>query len=147
MQSPAADNPSKNLMLAMEWQQDGRTVTWFYRAPDGEWKEFSQFASPVIENPYFNLGVISVGNPLSNPDSGNAYFFQAGVAMPHNSDARGTITFHCPAYFDKEGEKNCVGLEPVVRGNSHWKALWTGGIPDGKSTVKTVGSNATIQLG
>lgn len=144
---PVADNSSKRVTVAMEWQQNGRTVLWYYRLADTDWSIYSRFASPGIENPYFNLGAISVGNPLSNPDSGNAYFFQAGVSKPETSVARGTIGFPCLAYFDADGVKNCVDLEPVVRGNSHWKALWKWGIQDTKSLVKTDGSTATIQLG
>jgi hypothetical protein len=144
---PADSDFPKTVMLAMEWQQDERTVKWYHREDGSEWKEYSQFFSPEIENPYFNLGVFPLGNPLTNPDSGNAFFFQVGVSVPsEDSGAAGTIGFHCPAYYDKNGIKQCVDLEPIVRGNSHWKVLWKWGVQNTKAVVETDGSHATIKL-
>jgi hypothetical protein len=144
---PADSVFPKTVMLAMEWQQDERTVKWYHRGAESQWKEYSQFFSPEIENPYFNLGMFPLGNPLTNPDSGNAFFFQVGVSVPgEDSDAAGMIGFHCPAYYDKSGIKQCVDLEPIVRGNSHWKVLWKWGVQDTKTVVKTDGSHATIKL-
>jgi hypothetical protein len=144
---PADSVFPKTVMLAMEWQQDERTVKWYHRDAYRQWKEYSQFFSPEIENPYFNLGVIPVGNPFTNPDSGNAFFFQVGVSVPgEDSGAAGMIGFHCPAYYDKNGIKQCVDLEPIVRGNSHWKVLWKWGVQDTKTVVETDGSHATIKL-
>lgn len=135
------------LMLAMEWQGDDRTVRWYIRNAESEWREYSHFFSPEIENPYFNLGVIPVGNPFSNPDSGNAFFYQVGVSRPNEySSAAGIIEFHCLAYYDKNGTKQCVDLEPVVRGNSHWKVLWKWGVQDTRTVVETDGSYAKIIL-
>ena len=134
-------------MLAMEWQKDGRTVKWFYRIPGGEWDEYSLFVAPVIENPYFNLGVIPVGNPFANPESSNAFFYQVGISRPGEaSSTSGSIAFHCPAYYDREGSKKCVQLEPIARGNSHWKVLWKWGIQDTKAVVETDESYAKITL-
>ncbi|MGI0037663.1 MAG: hypothetical protein ACRD99_04830, partial [Nitrososphaera sp.] len=144
---PLPADSVQTVMLAMEWQRDERTVKWLYKEAESEWKEFSHFFSPEIENPYFNLGVIPVGNPFSNPDSGNVFFYQAGVSLPEeDSGAAGAIGFHCPAYYDKDGIKQCVELEPIVRSNSHWKALWKWGIQDTKSVLETDGSHAAIKL-
>lgn len=137
----------KTIMLAMEWQVDGRTVKWYHGVPAGAWKEYSQFVSPKIENPYFNLGVIPVGNPFTNPDTGNEFFFQVGISRPIDAAAgSGSIGFHCPAYYDIEGAKRCVDLEPIVRANSHWKALLKWGIQDTRTLVETDGSYAKITL-
>ena len=141
-----AEVASNAIMLAMEWQPDGRTVKWYY-GTDSNWKEYSKFVSPEIGNPYFNLGVIPVGNPISNADTGNAFFYQAGVSVPEQNSATGTIAMRCPAYFDSKGSRHCVDLEPIARGNSHWKALWKWGVQDNESVVKTDGSEMRVRLG
>ena len=142
-----SDAHSETILLAMEWQPDGRTVKWYYGKSAAEWIEYSRFISPEIENPYFNLGVIPVGNPFTNPDTGNAFFFQVGVSEPGSaSSALGSIGFHCPSYYDKDGIKQCVKLEPIGRGNSHWKALWKWGIQDPRTVTETDGSYAKITL-
>jgi hypothetical protein len=71
---PLSGNDS-SIMLAMEWS--GRTVDWYYKT-SSNWSKYSSFVSPEIENPYFNLGVIWVGNPFSNPDSSKASFTRPG---------------------------------------------------------------------
>ena len=141
-----ADVASNAVMLAMEWQPDGRTVKWYY-STDGEWNEYTDFVSPEIGNPYFNLGVIPVGNPISNADTGNAFFYQAGVSVPEQDSATGTIAMRCPAYYDSKGVRHCVDLEPIARGNSHWKALWKWGTQDSESVVETDGSEMRVRLG
>ena len=131
----------------MEWQPDGRTVKWYYSKSAAEWIEYSRFISPEIENPYFNLGVIPVNNPITNPDTGNAFFFQVGVSAPGSTrGALGSIGFHCPGYYDKDGIKQCVELEPIARGNSHWKVLWKWGVQDPRTAVEAGGSYAKITL-
>jgi hypothetical protein len=141
-----AEVASTVIMLAMEWQPDERTVKWYYGV-ENVWEEYSAFLSPEIGNPYFNLGVIPVGNPISNADTGNAFFYQAGIAVPFENSATGTITMSCPAYFDTKGVRHCVELEPIVRGNSHWKALWKWGMQDNESMVETDGSQMKVKLG
>jgi hypothetical protein len=144
---PTADFHFDVVMLAMEWQPDSRTVKWFYAKPSAEWVEYSSFVSPEIGNPYFNLGVIPVGNPFTNPDTGNAFFFQVGVSAARGTpNAFGSIAFHCPGHYDKDGAKQCVELEPIVRGNSHWKALWKWGIQDPRTVIEAGGSYAKITL-
>jgi hypothetical protein len=144
---PPADTHYEIVMLAMDWQPDGRTVKWYYAKSPGEWTEYSRFISPEIGNPYFNLGVISVENPFTNPDTGNAFFFQVGVSVPLSTQsAFGSIGFQCPGYYDELGIKQCVDLEPIVRGNSHWKALWKWGIQDPRTVIETGGSYAKITL-
>jgi hypothetical protein len=111
-------------MLAMEW--NGRTVDWYFKT-SGNWSKYSSFVPPKIENPYFNLGVIWVGNPNTNPVLQNAYFYQAGVSVSNKEAQYGQITFECPAYYDKQGAKQCVPATAIVGGSSHWKVLWKWG--------------------
>jgi hypothetical protein len=77
----AEGSVSNRVMLAMEWQQDGRTVNWYYRNGIGNWIEYSSFLTPDIENPYFNLGVIDAGDQIWNTDSGKAFFFRAAYRV------------------------------------------------------------------
>jgi hypothetical protein len=144
---PTADVNFKTITLAMEWQPDGQTVKWYYGTSPAEWVEFSSFVSPEIGNPYFNLGVISVANPFTNPDTGSAYFFQVGISRPAGgSNAFGSIRFHCPSYHDRDENKQCVELEPIARGNSHWKVLWKWGIQDPRTAIEIGRSYAKITL-
>jgi hypothetical protein len=129
----------------MEWQPN-RSVTWSYRVNGSDWLEFSHFQARGIENPYFNLGVIEMANPIANPESGNAYFYQVGVSVPRDSSASGRVTFECPAYYDKEGNKHCANLEAISGGNSHWKVLWKWGEQGGGKVKITDGSTASIGL-
>lgn len=101
----------ESVMLAMEWKKDERTVAWYYKS-GSDWREYSHFIPPNIENAYFNLGVIGVGNPITNPETGNAYFYQAGVSIPHPNPApAGSLTFDCPAYYDAEAVRHCVEMD------------------------------------
>ena len=143
---PFEDSNGRLVVLAMEWQQDEQTVAWQYKLGGSDWQEFGRFVSPEIENPYFNLGVIPVGNPVFNPPYGNAYFFQAGVSSPDPVPKGGVISFNCPAYYDADGNKLCAGLEPVIGGSSHWKVLWKWGA-QGDAKVKVDGSRLTVKLG
>jgi hypothetical protein len=144
----ADDSLSGAIMLAMEWQQDGRTVNWYYRDNTGNWTEYSSFLTPDIENPYFNLGVIDVGNPLSNPNSGKAFFYQAGVSRPDQIPLRDqAVIIKCPAYYDNQGTKHCVEMKPIRSGNSHWKVLWKWGMQDQNSVVTIQGSDVRLGLG
>jgi len=132
-----------SIMLAMEW--DGRIVNWYYKAA-GNWSKYSSFEPPAIENPYFNLGVIWVGNPFTNTGSSEAYFFQAGVSTSQAADF-GRVAFHCPAYFDRQGERHCAPMAAVNGGSSHWKVLWKWGVPNNNARVSVDGTDATITLG
>jgi len=76
-----------SVMLAMEWDGDDITSNWYYKT-DGNWSKYSSFVSPKIENPYYNLGVIWVGNLFLNHD-GNAYFSKPACplqARNYNTD-------------------------------------------------------------
>jgi len=137
-----ASNPS--VILAMEW--DGRTVNWYYKA-GGNWSKYSSFEPPKIENPYFNLGVIWVGNPFTNTGSSEAYFYQAGVSTSSEAASFGQVAFHCPAYYDRQGEKQCVPAAAVDGGSSHWKVLWKWGLPNNNARVSVDGTDTTITLG
>lgn len=137
---PGSDS---SVMLAMEW--DGRTVGWYYKS-GGNWSKYSSFVPPKIENPYFNLGVIWVGNPFSNPGSSRAYFYQAGVSVSDKVQY-GQITFECPSYRDKQGAKHCPQLAAVNGGNSQWKVLWKWGAPNENARVAVHGTSATVRLG
>ena len=143
-----ANNYYPSLMLAMEWDKDG-IVQWQYKAGSGEWSTFSSFDPPEIENPYFNLGVIWVGNPFTNPVTNNANFYQAGVSTSGQAAPDyGQITFECLSYYDKQGEKHCVpALARVPEGNSHWKVLWKWGVPHQNVSTVIDGQNATIIFG
>lgn len=138
------------IMLAMEWQRDDRTVNWYYGTKAGNWSIYSSFSSPEIENPYFNLGILPVGNPLTNPDTGNAFFYQAGISVPEWPFVvrEQVISFKCPAYYDRQGVRHCVEeMTPIKAGNSHWKVLWKWGAPmENTVSVTTDGSNVTIVL-
>jgi len=140
---PLPGNDS-SLMLAMEW--DGRTVNWYYKT-GGNWSKYSSFVPPKIENPYFNLGVIWVGNPFSNPDSSKAYFYQAGVSASNKEAQYGQITFECPSYYDKQGAKHCPELTAIKGGNSQWKVLWKWGVPNDNARVAVQGTSVTVGLG
>jgi hypothetical protein len=140
---PLTDS-SKSVTLAMEW--DGRTVDWYYKTT-GNWSKYSSFVPPKIENPYFNLGVIWVGSPTTNPDLQNAYFYQAGVSTPDKEVRYGQITFECPSYYDTQGAKRCIPATPIIRGNSHWKVLWKWGLPNDKAKIVVQGTNVTVGLG
>jgi hypothetical protein len=133
-----------SVMLAMEW--DGRTVNWYYKA-GGNWSKYSSFETPGIENPYFNLGVIWVGNSFTNTGSSEAYFYQAGVSTSSPAASYGQVTFHCPAYYDREGEKQCVPATAIDGGSSHWKVLWKWGLPNNNARVSVDGTNVTVTLG
>jgi hypothetical protein len=140
------DSLSSGVMLAMEWQQDGRTVNWYYRSNAGNWTEYSSFLTPDIENPYFNLGVIDVGNPFWNPDTGKAFFYQAGVSRPEKISLRDeAVTIKCPAYYDSQGVKHCAEMKPILTDNSHWKVLWKWGLQDRNSAVTIQGSDVRIE--
>jgi hypothetical protein len=132
------------VMLAMEW--NGRTVDWYFKT-SGNWSKYSSFVPPKIENPYFNLGVIWVGNPNTNPVLQNAYFYQAGVSVSNKEAQYGQITFECPAYYDKQGAKQCVPATAIVGGSSHWKVLWKWGQPNDNARAAVEGKNVTVGLG
>jgi hypothetical protein len=143
----ADDSVSSGIMLAMEWQQDGRTVNWYYRNGAGNWTEYSSFLTPDIENPYFNLGVIDVGNPFWNPVTGKAFFFQAGVSRQDQMPLKDhVVTIKCPAYYDNQGVRHCAEMHPIMSGNSHWKVLWKWGLHDQNSEVAIQGSEVRIRL-
>jgi hypothetical protein len=134
------NSSSQSIMLAAEWRD--KTVDWYYNI-DGEWRRYSSFSAPGIENPYFNLGVIWVGSPFTNGESKNAYFYQAGVSTNH---ATARITFDCPAYYDSQGTKHCASLEQVKGSDSHWKVMWKWGVPHPDSSVEIKGESATVTL-
>ena len=136
-----ASNPS--VMLAMGW--DGRTVNWYYKA-GGNWSRYSSFEPSKIENPYFNLGLIWVGNPFTNTGSSEAYFYQAGVSS-NKATSFGQVTFHCPAYYDRQGEKQCIPAAAIDGGSSHWKVLWKWGLPNNNARVAVDGTGVTVTLG
>lgn len=140
---PLPGNDS-SIMLAMEW--DGRIVDWYYKT-GGNWSKYNSFIPPEIENPYFNLGVIWVGNPFSNPDSSKAYFYQAGVSTSDKKAQYGQFTFECPSYYDKQGAKQCPPLTAVKGGNSQWKVLWKWGVPNDNARVAVHGTSVTVGLG
>ncbi len=143
----AADSLSGEILLAMEWQHDGRTVNWYFRNSVGNWTEYSSFLTPEIENPYFNLGVIDVGNPFSNPDTGKAFFYQAGVSRPDQTSFEDqAVTIKCPAYHDSQGARHCAEMNPIRAGNSHWKVLWKWGLQDQYSAVTIHGTDVIIGL-
>jgi hypothetical protein len=136
-------------MLAMEWDKDD-TVQWHYKTGSGEWSTFSSFDPPEIENPYFNLGVIWVGNPFTNPVTNSANFYQAGVSTNRQAAPAdyGQVTFECLSYYDKQSTKHCVpALERVQDGSSHWKVLWKWGVPHQNVSTIIDGPNATIIFG
>ncbi len=137
---------SRSLMLAMEWEQASKEVNWYFRIESGNWSKYSSFKAPIIENPYFNLGVIWAGMPITNPDAGNAFFFQAGVSVPDESSIKRTVTFDCPAYYDDKGDKHCAKMSPINSGNSHWKVLWKWGVQNEGGEVSTKGSQITVDL-
>ncbi|MGI0048651.1 MAG: hypothetical protein ACREAW_03840 [Nitrososphaera sp.] len=132
------------VMLAMEW--NGRTVDWYFKT-SGNWSKYSSFVPPKIENPYFNLGVIWVGNPNTNPVLQNAYFYQAGVSVSNKEAQYGQITFECPSYYDKQGSKQCIPANAIVGGSSHWKVLWKWGQPNDNARAAVQGENVTVGLG
>jgi hypothetical protein len=134
-----------SVMLAMEW--DGRIVNWYYKASGNNWSNYSSFEPPKIENPYFNLGVIWVGNPFTNTGSSEAYFYQAGVSTSNQAANYGQVTFHCPAYYDIQGEKHCVTAAAIDGGSSYWKVLWKWGLPNNNARVSVDGTNVTVTLG
>ncbi|MGI0028290.1 MAG: hypothetical protein ACREAQ_01080 [Nitrososphaera sp.] len=138
---------SRSVMLAMEWEQVSKGVNWYYRIESGNWSKYSSFTAPIIENPYFNLGVIWAGIPITNPDTGNAFFFQAGVSVPNESSVSRVVTFVCPAYYDDKGVKHCAEMSPINSGNSHWKVLWKWGVQNESGAVSTHGSQITVELG
>jgi hypothetical protein len=144
----AEDSVSNRVMLAMEWQQDGRTVSWYYRNGIWNWIEFSSFLTPGIENPYFNLGVIDAGNPIWNSDSGKAFLFQAGASRSDQVPLRDhAVTIKCAGYYDNQGVKHCAEMHPIRSGNSHWKVLWKWGLQDQNSAVTIHGTNVRVGLG
>ncbi|AIF83076.1 hypothetical protein NTE_01002 [Candidatus Nitrososphaera evergladensis SR1] len=134
--------PKSFLAIAMEWARDGRTVNWYYRTVDSDsWIKYSSFTAPEIENPYFNLGVISINgffpadNPLVTSLWGNVNFFQAGIATTSSSSdstafAGGKIVFECPAFYDNnDGMKHCFpNMAAVPASESEWKVLWGWGV-------------------
>jgi hypothetical protein len=136
-------NNGSSVMIAMEWARDDATVNWYYRT-GGNWLKYSSFLTPEIENPYFNLGVIWVGNPFSNPDSSRAYFYQAGVSTPSEKVEYGQITFECPAYYDNQGEKQCPQFTAVERANSQWKVLWKWGLQNENASIAVHGTSVTV---
>jgi hypothetical protein len=103
---------------------------------DTYWHDYSSFTVPKIENPFFNIGIFDKIGPFatfSNPPSGNAYFYQAGVSSntnqiyKHNQE----IKFLCPSYYSSNGTNQCMSTKLISDGNSHWKVLWKWGIqPD-----------------
>jgi len=135
---------SSTVMLAMQWEN--RTVNWYYKT-GGNWSEYSSFVPPEIENPYFNLGVIWVGSPTANPDLQQAYFYQVGVSTSSKEGQYGEITFECPSYYDKRGEKHCPQIAAIVGGNSHWKVLWKWGVPNDNARVMVQGTTVRVGLG
>jgi hypothetical protein len=135
---------SSLVMLAMEWND--MTVDWYYKT-SGNWSKYSSFVPPEIENPYFNLGVIWVGNPNTNPVLQNAYFYQAGVSTPSKEVQYGQITFECPSYYDKQGTKHCPPLTAIKGGSSDWKVLWKWGLPNNNAKVAVQRTNVTVGLG
>lgn len=130
--------PESFLGIAMEWETDGRTVDWYYQSIDADdndgWIQYSSFTAPGIENPYFNLGRISINNFLSTDNSfatsvwGNVNFFQVGIATSSSDSSAftgGRIIFECPAYYDIVGAKHCFpSLAAVPASESEWKVLW-----------------------
>lgn len=71
-------------------------------------------------------------------------FTKWGISMPNPDLQFGEITFDCPSYYDRQGEKICPPLAKVERGNSHRKVLWKWGLPDGDARVKVQQPNVTI---
>ena len=136
---------SSLVTLAMEW--NGRTVDWYYKTSGGNWSKFSSFVPPKIENPYFNLGIIWVGSPTTNPGLENAYFYQAGVSTPSKHVRFGQITFECPSFYDRQNVKHCIPASPIIGGNSHWKVLWKWGLPNDNARVVVDGTNITVRSG
>lgn len=132
-----------SVMLAMEWDKEDVMVNWYYKTSNN-WLKYSSFVSPEIENPYFNLGVIWVGNPFANQESSSAYFYQAGVSTSSPELQYGQITFNCPAYFDMQGEKQCAPLTAIKQGNSHWKVLWKWGLPNENTRIEVQRTIVTV---
>jgi membrane protein DedA with SNARE-associated domain len=144
-------NPSNSLDLAMEWGVDDRTVNWYFRMSDtAAWTNFSSFRTPEIENPFFNLGVISVNNVLLTSLYGSVNFFQTGVATLTNGPSSfdsSQITFECPAYYDFDGKKQCFSIMEQVRpGNTQWKVLWGWGLDRTNASIEILDDKIMVQL-
>lgn len=139
-------NHSK-VSLAMQWiTAGGKTVHWYYRLDNTtSWIEYSRFSPPTIENPAFNVGVIWVNNFAANFPSGNANFFQVGVASSDNSNLNAAqIAFECPAYYDSSTRHCFPDMKVIQDGDSHWKVLWQWGLPGKAQLVHIDNSKHTI---
>jgi hypothetical protein len=155
-ETPLVLQGQARISLAMAWtNQSGKSVHWYYRLSDSanNWTEFSSFVPQQIENPYFNLGVALVGNYATNFPSGNANFFQVGMAMSKNIalTAGNTIAFQCPAYYklaqDETAKKYCFqDMQIINDGDSHWKVLWQWGISKSVSKIEVDNENRSVEI-
>jgi hypothetical protein len=141
---------NSSLEIAIEWAEDARRVDWYYRDLTSiNWSKFSSFEPPKIENPYFNVGVIWVGNFFTNWPSGNANFYQIGIATldEHALNDDGLkVVFECPAVY-RNGIKNCISdIDLIEDGDSHWKVLWQWGLPRPDTLIVVNNSKGTIEM-
>lgn len=158
-----SNNTTKSdIDIAMAWAKDSRTVDWYYRITDSNdgWIKYSTFTAPAIENPFFNVGAITINSLFSTENVlikslfGNVNFFQVGMAASSSSSdgssafSDGKIDFKCAAYYDNNsdgGGKQCfTGMFKVPAGESEWKVLWGWGSDRLTSAVRT--DNSTISF-
>ncbi len=130
--------------LEMNWTSN-TSIQWFYRISYSSsnsstpWMLFSSFRPPVIENHYWDAGVVEVGT--QNLPTGLAYFYQFGVSSAYPlTENTWHVFLQCPDIV-LNGSWTCLPKASFIRGSqSFWKAVYTFGESYPGSTFTYLGN-------
>src|SRR2546427_911888 len=139
-------NSSTPVYLRMMWRYDKPDfhADWYYNYTGQPWIQFGSFVPDFREGPYFDIGLVGVGNY----PSAYAFFYQFGVAS--KTPVLGwSVQLLYPSFVDPNGSWRLMEKANIIQGwHSYWKANYRwGGEPYNGVSAEANANDKTFPVG
>jgi hypothetical protein len=139
-------NISTPVYLRMMWRYDKPTfhADWYYNYTGQPWTQFGSFVPDFREGPYFDIGIVGVGNY----PSAYAFFYQFGVASKVPVPGW-SVQLLYPSFVDPDGSWRLMEKANIIQGwHSYWKANYRwGGEPYNGVSARANANDKTLPAG
>ncbi len=139
-------NISTPVYLRMMWRYDKPNfhADWYYNYTGQPWTQFGSFVPDFREGPYFDIGLVGVGNY----PSAYAFFYQFGVASK-TPVPDWSVQLLYPSFVDPNGSWRLMERANIIQGwHSYWKANYRwGGEPYNGISARSSANDKTLPAG
>jgi hypothetical protein len=139
-------NISTPVYLRMMWRYDKPNfhADWYYNYTGQPWTQFGSFVPDFREGPYFDIGLVGVGNY----PSAYAFFYPFGVAS--KTPVPGwSVQLLYPSFVDSNGSWRLMERANIIQGwHSYWKANYRwGGEPYNRVSAQSNANDKNFPVG